>query len=82
MNFENFPPSLLILSPRLTRTGAPDASVGGLNTTPLADGCLCYCVENTAEYQLDKTSTAAPGLCSAWARRSAATAAEIGRAHV
>jgi len=60
MNFQGFPPSLLILSPRLTRTGDPAASVQGINTTTLADGALVYCEENKAEYQLDRTSAAVP----------------------
>jgi len=60
MNFQSFPPSLLILSPRLTRTGSPDASVEGLNTTTLGDGAVVYCAENKGEYQLDRTSTAVP----------------------
>ena len=52
--YQSFPPSLLTLSPRLTRVGDPSASVLGINTTPLPDGALVYCLENKGEYQLDK----------------------------
>jgi hypothetical protein len=58
--FQSFPPSLLTLSPRLTRVGDPSASVQGVNTTPLADGAWCYCIENASEYQLDRASAAVP----------------------
>jgi hypothetical protein len=58
--YQDFPPSLLVLSPRVTRTGDPAFSVAGINTTQLGDGCWCYCEENKAEYQLDKTSVAVP----------------------
>ncbi len=54
MSYQGFPPSLLILSPRLTVAGNPSASVVGLNTTPLSDGSFVYCLANRFEYQLDK----------------------------
>lgn len=53
-SFQSFPPSLLTLSPRLTRIGDPSASVQGINTTPLPDGAFVYCLENKGEYQLDR----------------------------
>jgi len=58
--FQSFPAALLVLSPRLTRTGSPDASVEGINTTTLGDGCWCYCAENKGEYQLDKQDNTTP----------------------
>jgi hypothetical protein len=57
--YQDFPPALMVLSPRLTRAGDSGSSVVGINTTPLADGAITYCIENTAVYQLDKTSVAA-----------------------
>lgn len=60
MSYQDFPPSLLRLSPRLTRTGDPSASLQGINTTELGDGCWCYCVENKGEYQLDKQDNSTP----------------------
>ncbi len=56
MSFQLFPPALMIQSPRLTRAGSPSASVVGINTTPLADGAVVYCVENRLTYKLDKSS--------------------------
>lgn len=58
--FATYPSGLLVLSPRLTRTGDPAGSVAGINTTQLADGCFVYCEENKREYQLDRTSVAPP----------------------
>ena len=60
MSYQDFPPALMILSPRLTKAGGPGSSVVGINTTPLADGAIVYCLENKLAYRLDKTSTAAP----------------------
>lgn len=57
---QSFPASLLTLSPRETRVGDPSASVAGVNTTLLADGCVLYCIENKGVYRLDRTSTATP----------------------
>jgi hypothetical protein len=57
---QTFPPASMLLSPRVTRTGDPSASVQGINTTPLADGAWCYCMENASEYQLDRASAAVP----------------------
>jgi hypothetical protein len=56
MSYQEFPPSLMVLSPRLTKAGNPSASIQGIDTTPLADGAVCYCLENRQTYQLDKTS--------------------------
>jgi hypothetical protein len=58
--YQDFPAALLTLAPRLTRTGDPSASVQGINTTLLGDGCWCYCVENKAEYQLDRADNSTP----------------------
>lgn len=60
MAFQLFPPASMVQSPRLTREGNPSASVVGINTTPLADGAVVYCVENKVTYRLDKASVAAP----------------------
>lgn len=60
MSYEEFPPALLVLSPRLTKAGDPGSSVVGINTTPIADGAIVYCIENHFAYRLDKQSTAAP----------------------
>lgn len=60
MSFQAFPPALMILSPRLTKEGDPGSSVVGLDTTPLADGALTYCLENQLAYRLNKVSAAAP----------------------
>ncbi len=60
MSFQLFPPALMVQSPRLTRAGSPSSSVVGINTTPLADGAVVYCVENTVTYRLNKVSVAAP----------------------
>jgi len=60
MSYQDFPPALMILSPRLTKAGDPGSSVVGLNTTPLADGAVVYCIEAQLAYRLDKQSTAAP----------------------
>jgi hypothetical protein len=60
MNFQSFPPSLLILSPRLTRTGDPSASVQGINTTTVADGAYCYCEQGPSTFRLDKADSATP----------------------
>jgi hypothetical protein len=61
--YQDFPPALLTLSPRLTLAGDPGSSLVGINTTPIADGAWCYCVANKSEYQLDKadSTTAADG---------------------
>ena len=61
MSFQNFPPSLLNLSPRLTRTGDPASSIAGINTYKLPNGATCYCVENASEYQLDRADNTTPG---------------------
>ena len=58
--YQAFPPALMILSPRLTKAGDPASSVVGLNTTPLADGAIAYCLETQFPYRLDKQSSAAP----------------------
>ena len=60
MSYQEFPPTLMILSPRLTKAGDPASSVVGINTTPLADGALVYCLENQRPYKLNKQSTATP----------------------
>ncbi len=60
MSFQDFPPALLTLSPRLTRVGAPSASVEGINTTLLGDGCWCYCIEKKGEYQFDRADDTTP----------------------
>ena len=60
MTYQAFRPSLLTLSPRLTLTGAPAASVQGINTTMLADGAWCYCQENKGAYQLDRQDDVTP----------------------
>ncbi len=60
MSFQDFPPALLILSPRLTVAGNPSASVVGINTIALADGSFVYCLENKGEYQLDKRDDTTP----------------------
>jgi len=60
MSYQDFPPALMILSPRLTKAGDPGSSVVGINTTPVADGAITYCIENKLAYRLDKTSVAAP----------------------
>jgi len=56
----SFPPDLRLLSPRLTLTGDPSASLDGVNTTILPDGAFCFVLENRREYALDKTSSASP----------------------
>ena len=58
--YQDFPPALMLLSPRVTKAGDPGSSIVGINTTPLADGATCYCLENKLDYRLDKTSVAAP----------------------
>lgn len=58
--YQDFPAGLMVLSPRLTKAGNPESSVEGINTTPVADGALTYCLENKLPYRLDKTSVAAP----------------------
>jgi hypothetical protein len=60
MSYQDFPPALLTLSPRLTRDGDPAASVVGINTTPLPDGALVYCIENQSPYRFNKQSAASP----------------------
>lgn len=58
--YQDFPPALMVLSPRLTKADDPGSSVVGVNTTPLADGAILYCIENQFAYRLDKQSVAAP----------------------
>jgi len=56
MNFQNYAPADLLLSPRLTVTGGdPGSSLEGVNTSKLADGSLCV-VQGTPNtvYQLQK----------------------------
>lgn len=52
--FQSYPPSLIVLSPRLTLTGDPGASVQGVNTTTLADGAFVYCEASRSTFRLDK----------------------------
>jgi hypothetical protein len=60
MSYQDFPPALLILSPRLTIADEPSASVVGISTIPLADGSVVYCIENKSEYQLDRQDDTSP----------------------
>lgn len=60
---KTFPPALRLNTPVATLTGADDA-LAAINTTELADGCLCMVNSVDALYQLRKTSTAAESLPS------------------
>ena len=60
MSFQEFPPALMVLSPRLTTAGDPGSSVVGINTTPVADGAFTYCIANQFTYRLNKQSEATP----------------------
>jgi hypothetical protein len=56
--FQPFPPASMILSPCVTLTGDPSASVQGINTTTLADGALVYCEGSKTTFRLDKADAA------------------------
>jgi hypothetical protein len=58
--FQSFPRALLVLSPRITLTSNPSTSVQGINTTPIADGALVYCVEGPVTFRLDKADNTTP----------------------
>lgn len=55
-----FPCALMTISPRVTLTGDPDASVQGLSSIPLADGAQVYCLENAKTFRLDKADGTTP----------------------
>jgi hypothetical protein len=57
MSYQDFPPALMVLSPRLTTEGDPSASVAGIDTTPLADGAVVYCLATQQAYRLNKQSS-------------------------
>ena len=60
MNLQEFPPALLVVSPRLTKHSNPSSSVAGINTILLAEGALTYCEENRETYRLNKADNSTP----------------------
>ncbi len=58
--YQAFPPALMVISPCATLTSDPSTSVEGINTTPLADGALVYCLEDAETFRLDKADETTP----------------------
>lgn len=58
--YQDFPPELRRLSPRLTISGDPSSSLRAINTRPLPNGAMVYIIGVTMNYVLQKDSTAVP----------------------
>lgn len=59
-SLQQFPPALLLLTPRLTLTGDPSGSIEGINTTTVGTGALVYCRQNASTYRLDREDNSTP----------------------
>lgn len=52
---QQFPATLLRLSPRVTLSGDPGSSLQGINTTILADGALCWVSSEQSDYRFSRS---------------------------
>ena len=59
--FKQFPSGAMRLAPRTTPTGVPAGwTLENINTTTLADGCLCWVQSSQADFRLLRNSVALP----------------------